>query len=738
MIYRDLLVVDLTTGIAGGYCAKVLTELGADVVKLEHPDGDPLRRWSPSGSVGRDGWPDSAVFRYLHASQRSVRTDAPTADGWLSAADIVLRNPDSGPLPATARPAVTVVISALGASGPEAGRDLPEPLLQARCGVLSNHGQPDRPPVLIDGRLGEFLAGAYAALGAMTAWYRAARTGRPETVDVSTLEAMQQGLLSAPTLRARFPGGSDTWRRVVQPPGCEPTGDGRWIGITCVTPGQWRGLLEVMGRTDLWDDEEMRNPYGRARRIDEVNAVVRAWTCAHTADEVIAACRAAKVPSVPLLTPAELVASDHLTERGVFGEQPDGGFPRPRFPVRFAGVEPRVPTPAPAIGEHDADAVPARVRAAAGTDGPGERPFAGVRVLDFTAFWAGPVSTSWLAAMGADVAKVESPTQPDGIRTTALVPVSREPRALEMSSLFALVNLDKRGLTVDVAQERERVDALLDRSDLVATSFTPRALEKLGLTPDRLREGRPDLITCTLTAYGATGPWRELPGFAQTVEEISGMAWLGGYPPDQPVIPGGVLDPMSGVHTAIGMVAALDHRERTGEALAVEVAMLEVALAVNQVEFTEQLVYGQPDPGRPGETPPGPHVVDRRGQLQAQVHRCAGTDEWVVIDRGADRMDEAARRAWCLERSAADAVAELTAAGIPASPMVPAHRTTDDPQLQARGYFEPVEHPVVGLHDYPRWPMLLSAGPARWWHAASPLIGQHTEEVLAAWDVPGR
>jgi crotonobetainyl-CoA:carnitine CoA-transferase CaiB-like acyl-CoA transferase len=339
-------------------------------------------------------------------------------------------------------------------------------------------------------------------------------------------------------------------------------------------------------------------------------------------------------------------------------------------------------------------------------------------VLDFTAFWAGPVATAWLAAMGADVIKVEAVQRPDGIRFSAMIRPSQDPQFYEMSALFHVVNLGKRGITLDLGHPDGLALAkqLVARSDVVVENFTPRVLEQFGLDYDVVRGIRPDAVMVRMPAFGLTGPWRDRPGFAQTMEQITGMAWVTGYEGGPPIIPGGPVDPMVGAHAALAIVAALAHRDRTGEGQLVEVPLLEVATAV-----TAEQVIGYQIDGK---------LFDRRGT--DGVYRVQGDDTWIAVDLGTDPMSGAERAAWCETRTAGDAVAVLEAAGIPAAAMVPAFATLDDPQLQARGFFEPVEHPVVGLHDYPTWPVRMSAGPVRYWSGPAPTLGQHTDEVLRA------
>jgi len=721
MIYDGLRVVDLSTGIAGGYCSKLLADLGADVVKLEPSEGDPLRRHSATGSVGKDGDPDGVLFRYLHTSQRSVvAEDKDRIRSWVESADIVLESFLPGAaeeLGIVGVAPVTVSISSFGRGGPDSELSLPEEVLQARSGSLSNHGHVDKPPLTVGGQLGEYVTGAFAALGAVTAWWRASRTGNAEHVDVSMLEAMQYTLVTVPTIMARFPGGHMISFRWVMLPGNEPTGDGKFVGITTVTTQQWRSLLRVMGRDDLVGDEELMSMLGRFKRAAEVNEAIRSWTMQRTADEVVEKCAEGRVPAAVVGNGQLLPTFVQLAERRAFERQPASNFVRPRAPFRFSALRDRVMTPAPRLGEHDGDPIPGP-RPVGGTPGAvGERPFTGVRVLDFTAFWSGPFATAWWSAMGADVVKVESVQRPDGIRFSAAVRPKVEPRYYEMAGLFHATNLGKRGITLDLGQPEGLALArrLLERSDIVCENFTPRVMDGFGLDYEAMRAIRPDVIVLRLPAFGLEGPWRDRPGFAQTMEQITGMAWLTGYEGGPPIIPGGFVDPAVGVHAAIALVAALEHRDRTGEGQLVEMPMIEVAAAMTAEQVAEYSAYGE--------------LLGRRGERG--VYRCEGEGEqWVAVHLASDPLPTEERATWCAQRPPDQAAKELLDAGIPAAAMVPAFMALDDPQLRARRYFEPVTHPLVGEHEYPGWPMRFSGGPDRYWRDPAPLLGQHNDEVL--------
>jgi crotonobetainyl-CoA:carnitine CoA-transferase CaiB-like acyl-CoA transferase len=691
VIYDGLRVVDCTTGIAGAYCTKLLTDLGADVVFGEPIGGD-------------------ALFTYLRTSQRYAADLEP----WLDAADIVVVGESERALSAHSEPLVTVSITALGHGGPDDGLDLPEEVLQARSGSLSAHGHAHLPPLTVGGRLGEYIVGTFGALGAATAWWRASRTGVAETVDASMLEAIQLTYVTTPTLMARFPGGRAQSFRWVMIPGNEPAGDGRFVGITTVTVQQWQALARLAGRPDLADDDELGTMIGRFRRAEQVNGAIHAYTRRHTADEVVAACVEARVPAAIVGNGAELPRNQQLAARNVFVRQPGEKWIRPRAPFRFHGVADReLVAPGVVSGSWSR-----RSRSAPSSSAsvPGDRPLAGLKVLDFTAFWAGPFATAWLSSMGADVVKVEAVQRPDGIRFSAAVRPHDDPRFYEKSALFHACNLAKRGITLDLGHPDGLTLAkrLVARSDVVAENFTPQVLERFGLDWETVHALNPAAIMLRMPAFGLDGPWRARGGFAQTMEQLTGMAWVTGYEDGPPIIPGGPVDPMVGAHAALAVVAALEHRARTGQGQLVEVPLVEVATAVTAEQVIRYAIDGT--------------LLDRRGA--GGVYACLGDDAWVAVDRVSDPMTRDERAAWCATRAPDDAARDARAQGVAAAAMVPGFATLDDPQMRARRFFEPVDNPLVGEQHYPTWPVRLSGGPERVWTSPAPTLGQHTVEVL--------
>ena len=262
-------VLNVSTGLSGAYCAKLLTDLGAETIFLNEPH-----------KIGGE-----QLTAYLRTSQFAA--DRPP-DG----ADIVIDDR----LDRDWKAPVVVRVTPLGGGGPDSDLDLPESVLQARSGSMAGHGHARLPPLRVGGRLGEWTSGAYAALGAVTAWHRRS-PGETEVVDVSMLEAMQLTLLAAPTLSATFPGGRRHGRGLIMLPSIHPCADG-WVGLSTFSPQQWLALLGVVGRDDLAEDVELFMPIARERRRDEVVGFIEAFTSVRSVDDVVAAFVAVRVPAV--------------------------------------------------------------------------------------------------------------------------------------------------------------------------------------------------------------------------------------------------------------------------------------------------------------------------------------------------------------------------------------------------------------------------------------------------------
>jgi crotonobetainyl-CoA:carnitine CoA-transferase CaiB-like acyl-CoA transferase len=743
-------VLELSNGIAVSYCAKMFADAGAQVVKVESPQGDVLRGWSAGGPAG-------ALFGYLAAGKKSVMNDdqAETrADirALLAGADIVLTDLTDGwtldDITAHAGPSTVVVaVTPFGTTGPYVDDQVVanEFILQALCGSIAGRGWPGDEPVQAGGRLGEWLAGTFAAAVAAATARHALRGGSGEVIDVSTYEAMVIAMGGLSTMSASVLGvDSLMYQRSLELPSIVPSADGM-VGFCTITAQQFQDFLVMIDRADLIDDADLASMAGRIARRDEFVGMVTQWTEARTTQEIVDLAVAFRIPVAPIANPAALLEIDHFLQRGVFIESAQGVL-QPRVPYRSAAITARRPGRPPPLGADNGRVHwPPRSdrRRFAETDG---FPLSDIRVTDFTAFWAGPVATQLLGALGADVIKLEGVRRPDGMRFSAGRPPSWD-QWWEWGPVFLCSNNNKRDISVELSTEAGRAIALdlIAASDLVIENFSPRVMENFGLEWDSVSAANPRAVMVRMPAFGLDGPWRDRVGFAQTMEQATGMAWMTGHSDGPPIIPRGVCDPIAGLHAAFAAVVALVVRDRDGIGVHVESTMVESALNVAAemlVEYSRNGIEMHRDGNRgPGACPQG-------------VYRCQGDDEWVALAA----MDDAARESlacligepelgeagwrdradeldklisdWAARRSVIEAVGELRARGVAAAPVAAPASLLGDPQLLARGFWETVDHPVAGTFLCTGMPFAFVGKPRRWIRRAAPLYGQHTDEVL--------
>jgi crotonobetainyl-CoA:carnitine CoA-transferase CaiB-like acyl-CoA transferase len=746
--FADWRVLELSNGIAVSYCAKMFADAGADVVKIESPQGDPLRGWSAGGPAG-------ALFGYLAAGKKSVvHHDEAESAALLAGADIVLTDLTEGwtldDITAhTGASAVVVAVTPFGLTGPYVDDHVVanEFILQALCGSIASRGWPDDEPVQAGGRLGEWLAGSFAAAVAAATARHAARGGRGQIIDVSTYEAMVIAMGGLPAMSASVLGADSLLhQRSLELPSIVPTADGM-VGFCTITAQQFQDFLAMIDRADLIDDADLASVAGRIERRDEFLGMVTQWTTSRTTQEIIELAAAFRIPVAPIATPGALPNIDHFVGRGVFVESALGVL-QPRVPYRSDAIRTRPPGRPPQLGADNGRVYwPPRPERPLSPDADA-LPLSDIRVTDFTAFWAGPVATQFLGALGADVIKLEGVRRPDGMRFSAGRPPTWE-QWWEWGPVFLCSNNNKRGISVELSTDAGRAIALelIAASDLVIENFSPRVMENFDLQWDRVSVANPRAVMVRMPAFGLDGPWRDRVGFAQTMEQATGMAWMTGHADGPPVIPRGVCDPIAGLHAAFAAVAALVIRDRDGTGMHVESTMVESALNVAAemvVEYSRNGIELRRNGNRgPGACPQG-------------VYRCMGDDEWVALAAtdGTARVsvakligqsglgpDETGWRTqadeidklisdWTARRSVVEAVSALRARGVAAAPVTPPPALLCDPQLLGRGFWETVDHPVAGSFLCTGMPFAFVGKPRRWIRRVPPLYGQHTGEVL--------
>jgi len=764
-------VIDLSVGIAGAYCTKLLADGGAEVIKVEAPEGDPLRQWSASGAeIKPDA--DGALFSFLAGAKQSVVVDPANADdkellrGLLRTADAVVWSRGSAivaldefaPMAlAGAYSQLTVTsITPFGLEGPWADKPATEFTVQAWSGgvIGLGRGAADRAPLFVAGRIGEWLAGAYAAAGTM-----AASSG---LVDVSMLEVE---ILCLTYYSVSFHDALDRPFRDIRRltiPGVATAADGL-VALGCGTAQQWFDLCAMIGYEE-WIDEESELSITEQANI-HAEQIYR-WVRENRVDDILDLSTAFRIPNAPVGNGANVASFDQFVERGSFVTNPRDGFTQPGAPYRTTPSLVRAPQPAPRLGEHTdhhrrnghTSRKTARIRTQ--MDVSAKLPFEGLRVLDMTSFWAGPSCTHVLAQLGAEVIHVESTPRPDGTRLIAGVPVT-EDQWWERSPIFSGLNTNKKSVTLDIRSERGvgLLRDLVKTCDVVVENYTPRVLDQIGLDFDAVHELRPDAIMMRMPGFGLGGPWRDKPAFAYVIEDASGITWLTGHPDQNPVEPYSVGDPNAGVHGLNALMLALAHRRRTGEGVRIEAAMVDAAINVAAEQVIEYSAYGnvlQREGNR------GPTAAPQNLYRTSEDNEFGRPDDWVAIAVATDEQwvnlvaalgspawatdDELASIAgrrrrhddidehlstWSAARTSDEIIETLWEAGVPVAKVMQPHRVGDLPQLVHRGFYELVDHPVNPTARHSTLPMRISSGPGRFHRTAAPLLGEHNHEVLS-------
>lgn len=776
-LLSHLLVIEYTSTVAGAYCGKVLADLGARVVKIEPPQGDPTRRRGPFPADVPN--PEtSGLFLYLNTNKqgRIVDMNVPTAEATLrpllhTASILIDDTPAGQPQPAALRSAleqadnpqlVTVAVTHFGRCGPYAswrGSELTD-FHMSGLGYLTpgNVDDPCEPPLKAPGFMAQQLAGLTAAVAALNGRAWAEMNDAPVTMDVSSMEASAaMMLINVPWLsyEGTSPSRMRGERRGV-PLEPLPCADG-WFTVLTVEPAQWSAWIEVMGRPAWATDPALNDRSVRSDRWEEIKAGVIEWASAHGKQEIADRGQARRVPVFPVNTVADLAACPQLEARRFFTtiDHPVAGALRyPGLPYHFEGPPHRPWRAAPRLGE-DNDAPVVEQPEAPPRRAParhGEGPLAGVRVADFSWVLAGPHCTKWLAAMGADVIRVETHRRLDQFRRSA--PFADGVADPDRAGSFHAINFGKRSVTLDLTQEAATAYArdLIAVSDVVVENFAHGQMERFGLSPAVVRALRPDVIMASSSGLGRTGPLRAHVAYGNTIHAYAGLTGLTGLPGGAPRgVSTTYTDPLTGVTQCLAILAALRYRDRTGAGCDIDLSMAEATMALLPEAFMDYAMNGRiaaPEGNR-----------DRQHAPQG-VYPCAGEEHWLALTVRSEREWQSLCAAlreptWTTDQRFATAearrdnhdaldeliaaatrggdraelVSQLQAAGIAAGPSMTVADLLADPHLAAREFFIAPDHPLTGARRLPGIPW--RSEPAIGVSIASaPMVGQHTREVL--------
>ena len=789
---RPLRVLELGGGVCAAYAAKLLGDHGADVVKVEPHDGDPIRRRGP--------FPDdlehpekSGTFLALNVNKRGVRLDFAAADErrnldrLIDWADILVHNEtrrravelrlDPASLCSRHPQLVVLSITPFGITGPYRDYRGSE-LIVANAGGWAGlcpgtHSEQELPPLKVFGHQCAMMAGTAGAMAALAMAREARRSGVGEHIDLSEQEYVASVLEAGipiyayrdAVLRRHHPRGLIPWRifEAKDAP----------IFLACIEQDQWQRLVDFMGNPDWAELEVFADNPSRVENQDLVHQFVQEFIGGWNAWDLYHEAQKHRICFAPVTSYAELAANEHLRARHFFTtvEQPGiGPLQHLASPVLTTTGRAPIRRPCPALGEHNdevfSDLAP---RTRFETRSP-KLPLEGMRVVDLTWVWAGTFCSMNLAHLGAEVIHIESAKRPDLYRRTALDPSGHPPdpsghppdpsghppgqaTSLNRSGMFNQWNQGKIGVALDLGTERgiEVVKDFVRSSDVVTQNFATGVMERLGLGYDVLHEINPRIILASISGYGQSGPYRDYMGYGPATSPLTGISAVTGYPGGGPEEVGvSMPDPNAGITAALAVVSALERRDETGIGDHLDVSLFESSAAFG-LEAWMQHVFNGTQPARAGNRDPGmaPHgCFPCRGEDEWVAVACANDDEWrslaaliapaLVEDSrfaslagrkaNEDPLEEVVG-AWTRAQDRWQVTAALQSAGIAAFPSFTCRDIVEDPHLNARGYIERLVHPEVGTRAHTGIPWRL-ARRRNGVRMPAPCLGADTEQAL--------
>ncbi len=752
---------------AAAWAGKWFARWGAEVIRVSAPG-------RASGS--------RAAEIALHGGKTRIRLDRVAADGHAAlvtlaqGADVILSDLRPRDLDAIAfdalgseRTRARVAVTPFGRTGPYRDDEATAATLLALGGYTHLSGDPGRTPLTMPGPYPYVQAGTLAYSVALASVLGAAECA---TIDLSMFETVATLHQFTDVMwqvdgvvRSRH---GNRWENLC-PTTMFRAQDG-WVAVN-ILQQFWPSFALWVGGIEMESDPGLALNAGRMERRDEVEAICEAFFLKLRARDAFREGQEKwRVPIGYVQSFGDMLADPQLESRRFWrGVEPEAGVDAedtaglvlPGSAFQFAG-ERRAPErpPRPVLDSpagvqwEDTESLP---RGSA----PKARPLEGIRVLDFTRIWSGPLATRFLGDLGADVLRIEAP---DG-RGPAVVPrgaggyyPNGDPgeRPYNRQGLNNKLMRNKRSLAVDLKspEGKRAVLRLVAHADVVVENFSARAMPSLGLDYEALSARNPRLIFLTMPSFGSRGPYRDYVGLGPSIEPLSGLTALMGYGNDEPRVTAmAITDAASGVCGLSAVLTALWQRERTGKGALLDLSQSEAMAAFLAEELVAfQLTKREPDRLGNGAWNAAPYGV----------YRCLGEDDWIAIGCTTDTQWSAlarlAGRGWDVDgryataegrlarRAALDEMIEawtsgedkralsrrLQTVGVAAAPVQSAPEWLADPHLDARGYFTTLETPDVGRYPSDGLPMTFDGrrGYEAW--TGAPGLGAHNREALRA------
>jgi crotonobetainyl-CoA:carnitine CoA-transferase CaiB-like acyl-CoA transferase len=785
--YRVLDLTDVRGQIAG----MMLGDLGADVIRVEPLGGSAARQVGPFLDSGPE-LERSLSFAAYNRNKRSVELDFGSAEGTaalealIRGADFVI---DSGP-PALLEKAgfdfealrtlnpqiVQVRISAFGSDGPHADLPAADLTVAAMGGPVGLQGDPDRPPVRLSVPQAWRHAGAEAAVAALVGHARMRSTGEGVFVDVSAQLSMTWTMLNAMAAHAiqhedferggsALQLGNATYQLVFE------CADGHLIclprGPLIVSLAEWMledGVIDqaFLDRED-WSTYDARVIRGETLVIPAAEVIDRfeQFFRLHTKTELFDRGLALGATLAPVQTLDDLLGFEQLKDRGYFIDLELPSGQRVKAPGAFvklsSGTVQVADRPAPTLGAHTNEvlqelAQKPRVRVV-GDAKPTALPFEGLKVADFSWVGVGPISGKYLADHGADVIRVEWEGRPDALRTAG--PFMDGKTGWNRSHFYGEFNTSKRCLALDLKNERSRevTGPLLEWADVILESFTPGAVDRVGIGYETARAANPGVVMVSSCLMGQTGPAAAMAGYGYHAAGVAGFYELAGWPDRPPAGPwNAYTDTIAPRFLVTTLLSALDHQRRTGEGRHIDLGQMEASLHFLAPEILARQATGEvftrAGNRSPDAAPQGLYPTEGEEQwcaiaIENDAHweslcELLGDPDWArapgleTVPGRLAAHDEIDRQlaSWTRSRALGELVPLLNARGIPAAPLQRSSNLLADPQLAHRGFHHYLEHEEMGRVPYSGHQFRISgyeSGP----RSPAPLLGGNSFEVLS-------
>lgn len=759
---RGVRVLDCAEGVAGPLAARILGDLGADVIKVESPGGDVSRGLPPED----DGSGKDSFFEYLNWNKRGLTTDLDAPEGQaklrtlVADADILIESGRPGDMAArglgydelsSVNPRLVMAsVSHFGATGPKRDWLSDELVDWAVGGYMYFGGNPEKEPLQVPGYQAEYHAAQATLVAILAALRYRDVTGEGQWIDQSIQEAV---LSSHAWLSVAWTHGGQVLTRVG--PDMMECRDG-WV--MWLRRAQEPSVFVLIERPELIDEFaavdvlEWRDPGS------PIWGHVRDWCGQQSMLDVYHKAQQLRIPVTPVNTMEDLLNSEQLAQREWFLQVPEGGSVRHAgFPFKMAGSTLAIREAAPVLGRTEAAWRPREEAPREQQPQPPDYsagPLAGLRVVEVTANWAGPLAGRHFGDLGAEVIKVEHAKRP---ATRAMWPAGNDPgyRQFDRSGYFNKLNRNKMDVSLDLASPagRDVFLKLIERADILIENNSARVMPNLGLGFDVLSTLNPRLVMASISGFGATGPEQHYVAYGANIEASSGLASVMGYEDDARPYRAGTFyaDPIAGNYTVIAILAALRERRWTGKGQWIDLSLNEAAATFLGGYFVKYQREGSLEPRRGNRhqkhTPQGCYqtlgndawlaVVVRTDAEWRALAEVVGRPDWMIepqfqtAEGRAELLEEIDEviRAWALGRDHRQAAAELQHAGVPAAPVMANWEILYDPHLAERGFYVPITHPEVGTIPFPGMPWKLSRTPGTIRRPA-PRFAEHNYEVM--------